>query len=441
MKEKNKKKKLPWWAVVLIVMLAVVVIFLGISLGTIRYFVGDSLSFKGILAMASYGGFDLPEGFRNFVLDVDRSYPGLPDILTFEDGTPVTNQDDFMLRQQELLKLYETYMYGETPADGFETVFTLEESGTALNGTALRQQVRICVSNDHGTSEAMLLIYTPANVPNCGMFVGLNFSGNTAVWNDEAILPSVRQRDGVEPGSESGSWPVDQIIDSGYGVATMYYGDWAADSIDDYRNDLLRLFPNGNCTAYTAWTFGMMRAVDYIEQMPNVNQNAIATVGHSRLARVSLWAGANDQRIDLVTASCGGGLMRSPLLSKIDSGSTSNHWFTAEYMGYEDRDNELPVDIHFLYALNADRNLYISMGNQDLASDPAGTYDAMQLAKKVWQEIYGMEVVPDGTYADLTPGVPQFSEGVAIHVHNGGHAMTTEDWGNYILYMDTYVNK
>ena len=105
MKEMNKKKKLPWWAVVLIVMLAVVIIFLGISLGTIRYFVGDSLSFKGILAMASYGGFDLPEGFRNFVLDVDRSYPGLPDILTFEDGTPVTKQDDFALRQQELLKL------------------------------------------------------------------------------------------------------------------------------------------------------------------------------------------------------------------------------------------------------------------------------------------------------------------------------------------------
>ena len=89
MQAKQGKKKLPWWAKLLIVLLAAVIVFLGFSYGMIRYFVGDTLSFKGILSMVSYGGFDLPEGFRNFVLDVDRSYPGLPELLVNEAGDAV----------------------------------------------------------------------------------------------------------------------------------------------------------------------------------------------------------------------------------------------------------------------------------------------------------------------------------------------------------------
>ena len=64
--KKTKSKRLPWWAKLLIVALTVVIVFLGFSYGMIRYFVGDTLGFKGILSMVSYGGFDLPESFRNF---------------------------------------------------------------------------------------------------------------------------------------------------------------------------------------------------------------------------------------------------------------------------------------------------------------------------------------------------------------------------------------
>ena len=205
MQAKQGKKKLPWWAKLLMVLLAAVIVFLGFSYGMIRYFVGDTLSFKGILSMVSYGGFDLPEGFRNFVLDVDRSYPGLPELLVNEAGDAVGTPELYEARRNEMLSLYETYMYGVTPADGFDTAFTVVESGTALNGKAERQQIRITVSNEHGSSDAMLLVYTPANAENYGMFVGLNFSGNTAVWNDEAILPSSAQDSVGERGSESGS--------------------------------------------------------------------------------------------------------------------------------------------------------------------------------------------------------------------------------------------
>ena len=55
---KTKNKRFPWWAKLLMVVLAVVIVFLCFSYGMIRYFVGDTLGFKGILSMVSYGGFD-----------------------------------------------------------------------------------------------------------------------------------------------------------------------------------------------------------------------------------------------------------------------------------------------------------------------------------------------------------------------------------------------
>ena len=437
---KTKNKRFPWWAKLLMVVLAVVIVFLCFSYGMIRYFVGDTLGFKGILSMVSYGGFELPEGFRNFVLDVDRSYPGLPQLLTNNAGEPVKNLEEYDARRAEMLDLYETYMYGVTPTEGFNTEFNLVESGFLLDGKIQRHQVRITVSNEYGSNDAMLLIYAPAKAEKYGMFIGLNFSGNTAVWTDEKILPSVTQGEIGERGGESSNWPIELLIDSGFGLATMYYGDWAEDNQETYRNQVLKLFPEETCTAFSAWAFGIMRGIDYLEQIEQVDPNAIGTAGHSRLARVSLWAGACDPRIDLVTASCGGGLVRSPLFAKIDTDGTSNHWFTPAYYSYEGRDQELPVDIHMLYALIADRNLYISIGQQDLASDPKATWDALQEAKVVWKDIYHKEVIPDSTYEEVTPDQPVFSEGVAVHVHDEGHLMTTEDWQHYITYMKTFVN-
>lgn len=437
--QKAKKKRLPLWAKLLITLLVLIIGFLGFAYGTIRYFVRDSLGFKGTLAMVGYGGFDMPKWFCDFVLDVDRSYPGLPELLVTLDGKAVTTPEEYVARRQELMDLYETYMYGKVPVDGFETAFSLEESGPALDGAALRQQVRITVSSEAGRHEAMLLVYLPTGAHSCGMFVGLNFTGNTAVWTDTAILPSLQQADNVKPGQEASSWPVDQIIAAGYGVATMYCGDWVPDDAETFQQGLISLFPGQNCTIYSVWAFGFSRGIDYLTQLEQVDPTAIASVGHSRLARASLWAGANDTRISLVTASCGGGYMRSPLLGNIDSSSTGTHWATPEHFSYEGRDKELPVDIHMLYALPADRHIYVSMGAQDLASDPVATYDAVQSAKRVWRDIYGQNVIPDGGYADLIPGTPQFSEGLAVHVHAGGHAITAEDWMHYIRYMEEYV--
>lgn len=405
---KRKRRRLPWWAVTLIVLFALIIGFLGFSLLMIRFFTGDSLSLQGTLAMASYGGFELPGWYKDLVLNVDRSYPGLPEL---------SNDPD---ERGGMLDLYERYMYGKTPADGFDTSFKVLGKEIVYGGKAEKQTVRITVSNRHGAFETEMLVLLPNHAKNIPVFIGENFSGN------EAAL-------------ENGEWPFEQILDQGFGVATMGYADWAADDTATYRDGVLRLFDDETLSAYSAWAFGISRGIDYLETLPQVDMSRIASVGHSRLARVSLWAGACDERISLVTGSCGGGLLRSPVMGRITSDGTSNHWYTPEYLTFENRDEELPVDMHTLFALIAGRHLFISIGENDLASDPVSMYDALSIAKTVFRDGYGMEVIPDGSYYDVPVDVPVMSEGVGVNVHSGGHKFDITDWQAYIDYMNAYV--
>ncbi len=435
-KESSVMKKKKIWKRILIIILLIPVVFLGISLATIRFFTGDTLTFKGTLAMAGYGGINFPAWFRNFVLDVDRSYPGLPDLLTFHDGTPVTNEEEYALRREELLADYKQYMFGDVPSEGYEMSYEVLESGEYLDGKAARTQVKATVTTALGSLSTTLLIYEPKTSSH-GMFVGMDFQGNPGVAEDPAILPA----DSKRRGAEAESWPLDLIIEDGWGIITSSYTEWQMDSEDD-GTKLLGLFKNDNntYTAFSAWAFGMSRMVDYLETMENVDLTKIVSVGHSRLARVSLWAAANDQRFTMATASCPGGMERSDISGKISSSSGSNQWVTPGYLSYEGRDNDLPVDTHMLDALIADRPFFLSMGLNDLAGDPIAAYDALTFAKVVWKDIYGIEVIPDGPWENLQPDVPVYSDGVAVYMHSGGHQLTRKDWKCYLTYADQVLN-
>lgn len=437
------KKKMAWWKKLLIVLLVILLLFcgmVGFSVFMIKKFTGDSLSVRGMMAMVGYGGFDLPDWYCRLVLGDSHEYPGLPELLANEDGKAVDTKADYDKRRLELLELYEENMYGKTPTEGFQTSFEVVESGDALDGKALRQQVKITVTTGKGSCDAMLLVYLPKSDKPCGVFVGENFSGNTMIWPDEEILPSTTQENEEHAAADSADlWPVEDIVGRGYGVATMCYLDWGADDKDTYRERLLRLFDDEDTTAFSAWAFGFSRAVDYLSTLEEVDAEVIASVGHSRLARVSLWAGACDTRIFLVTASCGGGSMRSDVSGRIMDDGNSSHWFSETYFTYEDRDGEFPVDMNVLYALAAPRHLYVSMGSGDLAADPFSMVDMLQDAKKVWKDVYGVDVIDDFSYYDLTRGEAVMSEGIGLHVHQGGHKMDAGDWGYYLDYMDECV--
>lgn len=79
-----------------------------------------------------------------------------------EDGTPVTTVEQWVeQRRPELLRLFETEMFGKAPAHPEDLHFkVLTEEREALNGIATRKEVGIYFSQDE-KCYVTLLMYIP----------------------------------------------------------------------------------------------------------------------------------------------------------------------------------------------------------------------------------------------------------------------------------------
>src|SRR5437868_9604442 len=114
----------------------------------------------------------------------------LPDPLRMENGDRVT--DGKMWREKrrpELLRLFETHVYGRSPGrpSGLSFEKTSEDKN-ALGGIATRREIAIYLTKDHSGPRLDLLVYVPnaASRP-VPAFLGLNFEGNQTVSDDPGI--------------------------------------------------------------------------------------------------------------------------------------------------------------------------------------------------------------------------------------------------------------
>ena len=77
----------------------------------------------------------------NYDEDKVPSY-SLTDPLTFTDGRAVTQASDWLERRAEILQLFETEVYGQTPDKQLPMdVETFGENPKALDGAAIQEQV------------------------------------------------------------------------------------------------------------------------------------------------------------------------------------------------------------------------------------------------------------------------------------------------------------
>jgi len=124
----------------------------------------------------------------------------LPDPLVLLDGQPVRDAKTWNKRRRpEILRLFETNMYGRTMAPAKHLAFVRISTGeSALAGKAVRKLVRVYFSSRKDGPKMDILIYLPSGAAKpVPMFLGLNFNGNQTVAADPNIpLGDVWERAG-----------------------------------------------------------------------------------------------------------------------------------------------------------------------------------------------------------------------------------------------------
>ena len=364
----------------------------------------------------------------------------LPDPLRLSNGDEVKDTVEWInKRRPEILSLFETEMFGKTPDRKIQARYTIVSVDTmALNGMAIRKQVRIEFPSEPKAPSLMLLIYLPKSQKPVPVFLGLNFDGNHTIINDAGIMVSgAWQASTHARGEDSLSWPVKSIVGHGFALATIYYGEIVEDENNGFRNGIQPVFYSPGQTspkpdewgAIGAWAWGLSRAMDYLEKDESVDSKKVAVFGHSRLGKTALWAGAQDSRFALVISNnsgCGGAALSKRIFGETVGSINAMfpHWFCGNFKKYNDKEGDLPMDQHMLIALIAPRPVYVTSAQDDLWADPKGEFLGALNANPVYR-LFGKEGLP----VSVMPPVNSPVMGtLGYHIRTGPHALTYYDW-------------
>ena len=356
-----------------------------------------------------------------------------------------------------IMEFFLNDVYGNYPQKQVEPRFELlEQSDKALGGKAVRKQVAIHLEGM--PTPILLLIYQPAEAKGkMPAFVCMNFKGNHQINIDPEIIISENAPKGKELGTDaprgaaSSRWPLEEIVGAGYAVATIYRGDVDPDFDDNFQNGIHPLFYRAGQSkpdaeewgTIGAWAWGLSRVMDYLESDKSIDHKRVAVVGHSRLGKTALWAGATDERFAIVVSNdsgCGGAALSirkvGETVAKINK--SFPHWFCDNYNKYSDNEESLLIDQQGLIALIAPRPVYVASAIEDEWADPEGEYLSALYASPVY-ELYGKK----GLSAKRMPAVeqPAADGDVAYHVRSGKHDITLYDWQQYIKFANKYFIK
>ena len=382
----------------------------------------------------------------------------LPDPLTMFDGSKVAGPEQWLTkRRPELIELFQHYMYGRPPAapPTIEAVVSRVDA-KYFAGKATKKEVTISFGPPQAPKIELLLVVPNKPAGPRPVFLGINFCGNHTMLDDPTIAlpaawmpehcPGCRDHQATDAGrgSQKEVWAVEQTIDRGYALACFYCGD-----IDPDRND----FSDGVHPFYVApgqvgrqphdwgsiaaWAWGLQRVVDYLVSNPEIDKSRIAIVGHSRLGKTALLAGALDERVALIIphqAGCGG---TAP--SRHNVGETVKqindrfpHWFCDEFKKFNDQVERLPFDQNCLVALCAPRPVLLSNAQEDTWADPEGQFRVLQAAESVYR-LLGSK----GLDGQSRPEVDRLLDTpLGYYIRPGKHAMTTGDWKVFLDFAD-----
>lgn len=390
----------------------------------------------------------------------------LPDPLIFANGTRVATPAQWPKRRAELLQQFTEQMYGRMPARPARMRFhVMDLDRHALGGRATREQISILFRGEEHGPRMNLLVYVPNRVQRPPVILGLNFWGNETINTDPGIrisdrwvesgptsyldLSCVKNNRATEAcrGIDAKRWPVENILDAGYALATAYRGDIDPDRKDGYNESIRSAWPElakggDNFSTIAAWSWAMSRALDYLEQDRLVDGSHVIAFGWSRLGKAAIWAGATDPRFAAVISNesgAGGAKVFHDVHGETVEMLNTRfpYWFCTNFKQYNGRDADLPFDQNEVLALIAPRPLYIASAILDENADPQGEFLGALAVTPVYRFL-GSTGLPTTEW----PPVNQRVLGrVSYHVRSGVHSVTDFDWEQYLRFADAYVNR
>lgn len=384
----------------------------------------------------------------------------LPDVLVSPKGEYKAKTATQWLHfvRPEVAEIFSEDLYGVIPPRPKSFSFKVKEQGDALDGTAIRRQVVVNLFDENGSHSFDLLMYYPKDSvqKKHPVFLGLNFKGNHGISFDKKVFLkdtwqrncTLKESDESTRGANAGRWDLKSIIDNGFVVATIYYGDIypdtplpAAIGKSVFNIFDMAKFNPSRSSAIAAWSWGLSRAIDYLETCPEIDAEKIVLLGHSRLGKTSLYAGAFEKRAAIVISN-NSGCMGSAL-SRRRFGETIKlmldampHWQVPTAKQFCENENSLPVDQHQLMSLIAPRPLYITSASDDLWADPKGELMSLVEASKVYA-LFGAKDLP--TMDNFKVEQP-FHGDVAYHMRKGKHGVTDYDWKNFIEFAKNHFS-
>jgi hypothetical protein len=388
----------------------------------------------------------------------------LPDPLVMFDGTPVRSAGEWSdNRRPELISLFQHYMYGYAPPAPENFSYTIDHvDNTKFGGKATLKLVTLRFGPTGTPPLSMMIMVPNQRTGPAPVFTGLNFPGNhttanfpeiplTTAWVNNSWTGSTDNRaHDDQRGRRNWRWPYEMVIDRGYAVATIYAGEISPDYDGGYSEGVHRgYFREGQSSpgphdwgVVAAWAWGLQRSVDYIMQDDDLDNDAIIVIGHSRLGKAAMLAGALDERIGIIIPSqsgCGG---TSP--NRFNVGESVErintvfpHWFNDTFKKFNDRVERLPFDQHSLIALAAPRPVLLSNATEDEWADPVGQFNMLVAASPVYS-LLGVEGISTTAFPEENILV---SSRLGYFIRPGKHDMTETEWEAWMDFCDIHLER
>ena len=382
-------------------------------------------------------------------------HPQLPDPLLLLDGTKVDSKDAWNTRRRpELKALFSHYMYGEAPAapDKVSAKVDREDTGF-LGGKATLKEISLTYGPPRNPPIHLLLVVPNARKGPVATFVGLNFYGNHTSTDDPKVaLPTVWVPDRAAAsqgnrateagrGTQTDAWAIDTLIDRGYALATFYSGDVAPDH-PGHADGIAPQYPSHDWGNARIWAWGCSRVLDYLVTNPEIDATKVAVIGHSRMGKAALVAGAFDERFAIVfshQAGCGGSAPSRATVGESVERINGHfpHWFNAEFKTFNAAPSRLPFDQNGLVSLVAPRPLLFSNAVEDTWANPEGQFQVLKAAEPVYKLLGA-----GGLDAQTFPAIDKLVDSTLGYViRPGKHSMTRHDWTFFLEFADTHFKR